>query len=241
MQKDRREGARFARNALSSYGARGLYALTLLVLTPYLYVRLGEPGFGTWAVMFTFTMVFTLVFTGFAAGLTKVLADQHAAGRREAFAASLGGFRPDPGRARHRGGRRVPARRRAAARSRRRGLRARLHGRHGGARRLDARASSRPGRTPPRCSPLQRYDLYSAGGVVSSVGFTAGAVLAVETGAGVLGVADRVRRLARPGRPGHGVAPAPRPARRPAPAARVGRRRRRACGASARSSSSPTA
>ena len=36
---------------------------------------------------------------------------------------------------------------------------------------------------------VQRYDLYSVGGVVSSVGFTAGAVLAVETGAGVIGVA----------------------------------------------------
>ena len=42
---------------------------------------------------------------------------------------------------------------------------------------------------------VQRYDLYSVGGVVSSVGFTAGAVLSVETGAGSSG--SRSRTAAR--------------------------------------------
>ena len=188
MQKDRREGARFARNALSSYGARGLYALTLLVLTPYLYVRLGEPGFGTWAVMFTFTMVFTLVFTGFAAGLTKVLADQHAAGRREAFAASLGGSVLILGVlgiaaavVSLLAGVLLP------------GLAAEGYG-HDFTVGMVVLGVSMLVVFPTwayaaALQSVQRYDLYSVGGVVSSVGFTAGAVLAVETGAGVIGVA----------------------------------------------------
>src|SRR4051812_514644 len=54
-------GGRFARNVLSSYGLRGLRAVSVLLLTPYLFRQLGLDGFGTWSVVFTIATVFSLV------------------------------------------------------------------------------------------------------------------------------------------------------------------------------------
>jgi O-antigen/teichoic acid export membrane protein len=63
------------RNALSSYGARGALALSVVVLTPILYRGLGNAAFGTWSVVFTIGTIFSLGEQGFARGVTKVTAE----------------------------------------------------------------------------------------------------------------------------------------------------------------------
>jgi O-antigen/teichoic acid export membrane protein len=84
------EAAGFTRNAVSSYGLRGLMVLSALLLTPYLYRTLGSGGFGTWSVMFTITTVFNLVEFGFAGGLIKFVAELRGAGRREELDRTVG-------------------------------------------------------------------------------------------------------------------------------------------------------
>ena len=80
----RHELSAIARNAASSYGTRLLRGLSVLVITPYLFRSLGAGGFGTWAVMFTVIAVFNLLEYGFSAGVTKFVAQFHArAARRE--------------------------------------------------------------------------------------------------------------------------------------------------------------
>lgn len=74
-------GGRFARNVLSSYGLRGLRAVSVLLLTPYLFRRLGLDGFGTWSVLFTIATVFSLVEYGATLGVTKHVAEHRGAGR----------------------------------------------------------------------------------------------------------------------------------------------------------------
>jgi O-antigen/teichoic acid export membrane protein len=71
-----------ARNAMSAYVARGLLAVSVLVLTPYLYRELGQAGFGTWSIVFTFATVFTLFEFGFSRGASKLVAELLAEGRR---------------------------------------------------------------------------------------------------------------------------------------------------------------
>ncbi len=77
------EQSRIARNAASSYAARGVLVLSVFVLTPYLFRRLGPAGFGTWSVMLTITAVFSLLETGFSAGIVRFVAAFRAQGRRE--------------------------------------------------------------------------------------------------------------------------------------------------------------
>jgi O-antigen/teichoic acid export membrane protein len=79
-----------ARNAATSYGIRALRALSVLVITPYLFRRLGAGGFGTWSVMFTLTTVFALLEYGFATGVTKLVAELHGAGSRRELEQTLG-------------------------------------------------------------------------------------------------------------------------------------------------------
>ena len=79
-----------ARNAASSYGIRALRAISVLVITPYLFRRLGTGGFGTWSVMFTMTTVFALLEYGFATGVTKLVAEARGAGRRRELEQTLG-------------------------------------------------------------------------------------------------------------------------------------------------------
>jgi O-antigen/teichoic acid export membrane protein len=79
-----------ARNAASSYGTRLLRGLSVLLLTPYLFRRLGVDGFGTWAVMFTVTAVFGLLEYGFSAGVTKYVAQFHARGERRELDETVG-------------------------------------------------------------------------------------------------------------------------------------------------------
>ena len=78
------------RNAASSYGARGLLAISTLLLTPYLFRTLGAGGFGTWSVMFTLATVFSLLELGFANGVTKLIAELRARGDRRALNATMG-------------------------------------------------------------------------------------------------------------------------------------------------------
>lgn len=72
------ERVRIARNLASSYGLQGLLGLSTLLLTPYLFRQLGIGGFGTWSVMFTITTVFTLVETGVSSGISKYVAEYRA-------------------------------------------------------------------------------------------------------------------------------------------------------------------
>jgi O-antigen/teichoic acid export membrane protein len=71
-----------ARNAASSYGTRLLRGLSVALITPYLFRRLGTGGFGTWGVMLTVTAVFNLLEYGVSAGITKFVAQFHARGER---------------------------------------------------------------------------------------------------------------------------------------------------------------
>lgn len=76
------EQRRFVRNAIGSYGARAVLILSALLLTPYLYRTLGPGGFGTWSVIFSLTTVFSLIQLGVAAGPIKLVAEYRAQGRR---------------------------------------------------------------------------------------------------------------------------------------------------------------
>jgi O-antigen/teichoic acid export membrane protein len=80
----------FLLNALSSYGQRALVAISALLLTPYLFRSLGTDGFGTLSVMLTLTTVFTMIELGFSLGTTKFIAELQAGGRREEMEATLG-------------------------------------------------------------------------------------------------------------------------------------------------------
>jgi O-antigen/teichoic acid export membrane protein len=80
----------FLVNALASYGSTGLLALSSLLLTPYLFRALGTGGFGTWSVMFTLTTVFNMLEVGFAQGTTKFIAEHRAMGQRRKAEATLG-------------------------------------------------------------------------------------------------------------------------------------------------------
>jgi O-antigen/teichoic acid export membrane protein len=85
----RGEAGGIARNAATSYALRGLMIVSALLLTPYLYRRLGAGGFGTWSVIFTFQTVFNLVEFGLAGGLIKLVAEQRGAGRQHELGATL--------------------------------------------------------------------------------------------------------------------------------------------------------
>ena len=70
------------RNAITSYALRGLVGLSALALTPYLFRRLGEAGFGTWSVMLTLTTVYTVVTFGYVSAGGKLVAELRGKGDR---------------------------------------------------------------------------------------------------------------------------------------------------------------
>jgi O-antigen/teichoic acid export membrane protein len=78
------------RNALSAYGNQALLALTVIAITPILYRKLGAAGFGTWSVILTFASVFTLVEIGFGRGISKLTAEHLAADRRKDLDETVG-------------------------------------------------------------------------------------------------------------------------------------------------------
>ena len=86
----RAELAQIVRNAVSAYGVRVLMALSVVLLTPFLYRRLGAGGFGTWSVVYTISTVFLLVETGFSRGVSKLTAELLAARDRERLSSTIG-------------------------------------------------------------------------------------------------------------------------------------------------------
>jgi glycosyltransferase involved in cell wall biosynthesis/O-antigen/teichoic acid export membrane protein len=84
------ELGRVVRNALSAYGMRAVMAISVLVLTPFLFRELGAGGFGTWSVVFVIANIFTLIETGFSRGLSQVVARQLGEGKRERVAETVG-------------------------------------------------------------------------------------------------------------------------------------------------------
>lgn len=89
-RSDRTERQQVARNAASSYAVRGLLAVSALLLTPYLFRRLGVEGFGLWSVLFTIWTILELVETGFAAGIVKRVAELRGRGDRDELGRTVG-------------------------------------------------------------------------------------------------------------------------------------------------------
>lgn len=86
----RAEWAAIGRNAASSYGFRAVRAASVLLITPYLFRRLGPAGFGTWGVMFSIATIFNLLEVGVSAGVSKYVAEYAAQARRRELEATLG-------------------------------------------------------------------------------------------------------------------------------------------------------
>ena len=177
-----------ARNAASSYGMRLIRGLSVLLITPYLFRKLGPAGFGTWSVMFTVITVFSLLEDGFSVGVTKFVAQFRARDQRRELDDTIGAAVLLMGAA---------------------GIVAALISISVGLFGDSLAASSdrdafRVGMVVLGLATVvrfpfvaygaalmgyQRYELYNASQVVSIVGFAAGAVVALETGADVLGLA----------------------------------------------------
>src|SRR5689334_4977104 len=84
------ERRRLTRNAASAYGARALLGLSVLLLTPYLYRRLGAGGFGTLSVILTIGTTFSLIELGFARGVSKITAELLAKDRKDELNENVG-------------------------------------------------------------------------------------------------------------------------------------------------------
>jgi O-antigen/teichoic acid export membrane protein len=183
------EHVAIARNAASAYGARALLALSVLLITPYLFRRLGTAGFGTWSVMFTVTTVFNLLEFGFSAGVTKFVAEFRAQPeKRDELNATLG----------------AAVTLMALLGLLAAGISVVIALLGTGLAAAGERGDFRAGmivlgaamvlRFPfvayaAALMGYQRYDLYNVSQAITIVGFAAGAVAAVESGAGVLGLA----------------------------------------------------
>jgi O-antigen/teichoic acid export membrane protein len=182
------ERRRIARNAASAYGTRALVGLSALLLTPYLYRRLGGAAFGTWSVIFTLMMVAELIETGFSAGVIKLVSELRGQRRRADLERSAGFAvvlfaAVGVGAALLLAGAGWGLDGLAAA-----GVRADF--RHG----LLVLAGAVLVRYPcvaylATLKGYQRYDLANASDAVYITVFTVGAVVAVESGLGVFGVA----------------------------------------------------
>lgn len=86
------ERRQIARNATTAYAGRGLLVVSVLLLTPYLFRSLGPARFGTWSVMFTIATVFTMLEASFSAAVAERVAKLTGAGdEREAGSAVLAG------------------------------------------------------------------------------------------------------------------------------------------------------
>ena len=182
------EAGRLRRNATSAYANRALMVLSVLALTPYLFSELGLAGFGAWSVMFTVVTVFNLFEVAFLTGVTTTVARLEGARRggeiggvvragallmaamgvlalavAAAVAFAADGLAAEPDRAAFRDG-------------------------------LIVLGAAMPVRLP--CAAFgaalqgrQRYDLFNAAEAVAIAGFAAGAVIALESGGGLLALA----------------------------------------------------
>lgn len=86
----RSEARAIARNVAVSYGFRGLRALSVFALTPYLFRRLGLEDFGLYGVIVTLAAILNLVERGFTAGLTKAVAERVARDERQEINEDIG-------------------------------------------------------------------------------------------------------------------------------------------------------
>jgi O-antigen/teichoic acid export membrane protein len=180
--------SRIARNVVTSYGLRGLRAVSALLLTPYLFRSLGVDGFGTWSILFTVATVFGLVEVSATLGVTKHVAERAAPGDASALRELVGtaaGMMTGLGALALAVS--IPL---ALAAD---GLAAAgLEGEFAagmimlGAVQLVRCPSQAYGAA---LMGLQRYDLFNAGDAVTALSFLAGAVAAVELGAGITGLA----------------------------------------------------
>jgi O-antigen/teichoic acid export membrane protein len=84
------EARGIVRSALSTYGVRALLALSVLVLTPYLFRTLGPPSFGTWNVVFSIATICSLIEFGFSTGATKLIAELRGASQRQELEQTVG-------------------------------------------------------------------------------------------------------------------------------------------------------
>jgi O-antigen/teichoic acid export membrane protein len=183
----RSEQSRTARNAATSYAARFVLGLSALILTPYLFRRLGVGGFGTWSIVFTLATIARLLEVGFSGGIVKLVAEARArrdrtelerlVGAAAVLMAALGiagalfftaaAFALEPlAAAAHRDDFHMGLLVLAAT------MLLRIP--------LSAYAAVLNG--------YQRFDLFNASNILTTVGFSVGAVIAVEAGTGVLGV-----------------------------------------------------
>lgn len=81
---------RVASNAAGTYGFRAAQALSVLLLTPVLFRQLGVAGFGTWSVVATVASMFELIETGFLVGAVKFVSEQRATGDERAVRETVG-------------------------------------------------------------------------------------------------------------------------------------------------------
>jgi O-antigen/teichoic acid export membrane protein len=61
----------------------------ILLVTPYLFRRLGTAGFGTYSVAYTFVSLFSLIEVSYANGISKIAAGLVGRGRRDELVATL--------------------------------------------------------------------------------------------------------------------------------------------------------
>jgi O-antigen/teichoic acid export membrane protein len=182
------ERRRVVRNAGSSYAVRGLLVLSVLLLTPYLFRALGADGFGTWSVMLTVATVFSLLEVAFSTGVTIYVAELHGSGRAH-----------EAGRAVRSGALLMLLLGLVAL-----GVSLAVAFLADGLAAPEHREEFRDGLVVIGLAMLvrfpcvafgagltgwQRYDLFNIAEAITIGGFAAGAVIAIETGGGVLGLA----------------------------------------------------
>lgn len=180
--------SRFARNALSSYGLRLLLALNALALPPYLFRTLGPAGFGTWSVIFSTVTIPILLQVAFSQAVAKRVADLLATGSGAALRATVRdalGLMAIAGVVLAAGCALVGLLADGLAAAGERGAF------QAGMLLLAAAMLVRlpAGAYGAVLVGYQRYDLYNASWAISTATLGVGAVVAVELGWGVLGVA----------------------------------------------------
>lgn len=179
-------GGSVARNASSSYLYRFVYGLVVLLLTPYLFRKLGAAGFGTYSVVLAIATVLDLLQVSFSTGIAKIVAELRGGRRSRELADAL-----------------------STATALALGLGVAVFGLSAAIALLASGLAAGPERDAFRggmlalgtvmlvrlpCSAYaaallgyQRYDLFNMARLVAAIGLGVGTVVAVEAGAGLFG------------------------------------------------------
>jgi O-antigen/teichoic acid export membrane protein len=183
----RSERRQFVRNAASAYAMRAILGISVVVITPFLYRQLGAGGFGTFSVVYTIGSIYLLIESGFARGVSKLVAEQLARGNRDEVSRTIGaavtllaGVGVLAAVTSIAVGLLLPG---LAAESARHAFQIGMIVM--GVERLAFSPLSAYGAA---LIGYQRYDVYNVSNIVNTVVFTAGAFAVVEAGGGVLGV-----------------------------------------------------